>query len=100
LYGLANAYLEMNQSDSSIHYYKKALPIFEKANDIYRLQYIYDDLSVIYEKMGDDKIYSYYSKKSKELADIRRKEKMERIKFLPASLSRRNKHGIKIYTSF
>lgn len=78
LYGLGNAYLEMNQSDSSIHYYKKALPIFEKANDIYRLQYIYDDLASIYEKLGDDRIYSYYTKKSRELSDvIRKKERTE-----------------------
>lgn len=78
LYGIGNAYLEMNKMDSSIYYYKQALPIFEKAQDIYRLQYIYDDLSTIYEKMGDDKLYAYYAKKSKELYDvIRKKEKAE-----------------------
>ncbi len=78
LYGIGNAYLEMNQTDSSIYYYKKALPIFEKAQDIYRLQYIYDDLSTIYERMDDDKLYGYYAKKSKELYDvIRKKEKSE-----------------------
>ncbi len=78
LYGIGNTYLEMNKMDSSIYYYKQALPIFEKAQDIYRLQYIYDDLATIYEKMGDDKLYGYYSKKSKELYDIiRKKEKAE-----------------------
>lgn len=78
LYGLGNAYLAMNNSDSSIHYYKQALPIFEKANDIYRLQYIYDDLASLYEKLGDDRIYSYYTKKSRELSDIiRKKERIE-----------------------
>ena len=78
MYGIGNTYLEMNKMDSSIYYYKQALPIFEKAQDIYRLQYIYDDLATIYENMGDDKLYSYYSKKSKELYDIiRRKEKIE-----------------------
>lgn len=78
LYGIGNAYLEMNKTDSSVYYYKKALPIFEKAQDIYRLQYIYDDLATIHERMGDDKLYSYYSKKSKELYDIiRKKEKIE-----------------------
>jgi tetratricopeptide (TPR) repeat protein len=78
LYGLGNTYLEMNKSDSSVYYYKQALPIFEKANDIYRLQYIYDDLALIYEQKGDDKIYSYYTKKSRELAEIiRKKERLE-----------------------
>ncbi|WDF46667.1 tetratricopeptide repeat protein [Chryseobacterium sp. KACC 21268] len=78
LYGLGNTYLEMNKMDSSIYYYKQALPIFEKAQDIYRLQYIYDDLSTIYEKMEDDRLYGYYAKKSKELYDvIRKKEKAE-----------------------
>ena len=78
LYGIGNTYLEMNQLDSSIYYHKKALPIFEKAQDIYRLQYIYDDLATIYEKSGEDKLYNYYSKKSKELYDIiRKKEKIE-----------------------
>lgn len=78
LYGIGNAYLEMNKTDSSVYYYKQALPIFEKAQDIYRLQYIYDDLATIYERLGEDKLYSYYSKKSKELYDvIRKKEKIE-----------------------
>lgn len=78
LYGIGNTYLEMNKMDSSIYYYKQALPIFEKAQDIYRLQYIYDDLATIYEKMGEDKLYGYYAKKSKELYDvIRKKEKAE-----------------------
>ena len=75
LYGIGNTYLEMNQLDSSIYYHKKALPIFEKAQDIYRLQYIYDDLATIYEKSGEDKLYNYYSKKSKELNDINRKNR-------------------------
>ncbi len=78
LYGIGNTYLEMNKTDSSIYYYKQAVPIFEKAQDIYRLQYIYDDLATIYERLGEDKLYSYYSKKSKELYDIiRKKEKIE-----------------------
>lgn len=78
MYGIGNTYLQMNKIDSSVYYYKKALPIFEKAQDIYRLQYIYDDLATIYEKLGDDKLYNYYSKKSKELYDvIRKKEKIE-----------------------
>jgi len=78
LYGIGNTYLEMNKTDSSIYYYKQALPIFEKAQDIYRLQYIYDDLATIYERLEEDKLYSYYAKKSKELYDIiRRKEKAE-----------------------
>lgn len=78
LYGIANAYMKMNQIDSSIYYYKKAFPLFEKANDIYRLQYIYDDLATLYENSGDDIIYSYYSKKAKEISDIiRKKEKTE-----------------------
>ncbi|PZU84555.1 MAG: hypothetical protein DI529_11140 [Chryseobacterium sp.] len=78
LYGIGNAYLEMNEIDSSIYYYKQALPIFEKANDIYRLQYIYDDLSTLYDKSGDDRVYAYYSKKSKEISEvIRKKEKIE-----------------------
>lgn len=78
LYGIGNAYLEMNKTDSSVYYYKQALPIFEKASDIYRLQYIYGDLASIYEKLGEDKLYNYYSKKSKELYDIiRKKEKIE-----------------------
>lgn len=78
LYGIGNTYLEMKQNDSSIYYYKQALPIFEKAQDIYRLQYIYDDLATIYERLEEDKLYGYYSKKSKELYDvIRKKEKAE-----------------------
>lgn len=78
LYGIGNTYLEMNKTDSSIYYYKQALPIFEKAQDIYRLQYIYDDLSTIYEKLGEDRLYGYYTRKSKELYDvIRKKEKAE-----------------------
>lgn len=78
LYGIANTYLEMNQLDSSIHYYKQALPIFEKAQDVYRLQYIYEDLAIIHEKLDEDKLYNYYSKKAKDLYDItRRKEKLE-----------------------
>lgn len=75
LYGIGNTYLEMNKTDSSIYYYKQALPIFEKAQDIYRLQYIYDDLATIYERLGEDNLYSYYAKKSKELYDIIRKKK-------------------------
>lgn len=82
MYGIGNAYLEMNKTDSSIYYYKQALPIFEKAQDIYRLQYIYDDLATLHEKLGEDKLYNYYSKKSKELYDvIRKKEKIETDKF-------------------
>lgn len=78
LFGIGNTYLEMNKLDSSIHYYKQALPIFQKAQDLYRLQYIYEDLATIYEKFGEDKLYTFYSKKAKELSDItRKKEKIE-----------------------
>lgn len=74
LFGIGTTYLAMNKLDSSVLYYKKALPIFEKAQDIYRLQYIYEDLATIYEKFGEDKLYSFYSKKAKELSDINRKK--------------------------
>lgn len=78
LYGIGNAYLEMKHLDSSIYYYQKALPIFTKSQDIYRLQYIYDDLSTIYQELGDAKNYAHYSQKYREITDIiRKKEKIE-----------------------
>lgn len=78
LYGIGTTYLGTNKLDSSVYYYKQALPIFEKAQDIYRMQYIYEDLATIYEKLGEDNLYSFYSKKARELSDInRKKEKAE-----------------------
>ncbi|WP_312761424.1 hypothetical protein [Epilithonimonas sp.] len=78
LYGLGRAFMDMNKSDSSVYYYKKALVIFQKANDVYRLQNIYDYLASIYDKKNNDKIYSNYSKKARELSEIiRKKEKIE-----------------------
>jgi len=98
LYGIANAFMEMNVSDSSIYYYKKALPIFEKAQDIYRLQYIYEDLAIIYEKMGEDKVYSYYSKKAKELSDqVRKKEKIETDKIAKSILDQEKANWYKSF---
>lgn len=64
---MASTYFEIDQRDSAYFYYKSALPLLQKINDPYRLQYVHEDLAALYEKEGDIKSYIFYNKKAQQL---------------------------------
>jgi len=69
LYNIASFFLQLENIDSSIVYYNKGLQIATETNDIENLQFIYLDLSNIYEYKNQYQEAFLYFKKYTSLRD-------------------------------
>ncbi|MCU7618850.1 tetratricopeptide repeat protein [Chryseobacterium sp. PBS4-4] len=66
LFGMARTYYSANKNDSAIYYYKKVLPLVIKLKNPNKLLIIYENMSFMYEELGDTKNFMIYNTKALE----------------------------------
>ena len=114
---VANAFVDLNNSDSAIKYYNKSIHLYEKLNDVYTTASIYNNLGILYQKEGkyteaEKRFLSAYKIAKQinyfilevylesELGDLYRTMKQydKAEKFFTLALSREKKANYKVLT--